>query len=35
VALGDLFTGFLGFPLAVPRDLLKGVSPELDVFVRF
>jgi len=35
VGYGDIFAGFLGFPLAVPRDLLKGVSPEFDVFVRF
>ena len=35
VGYGDLFTNFLGFPLAVPRDLLSGVSPEFDVFVRF
>ena len=35
VGYGDAFANFLGFPLAVPRDLLKGVSPEFDVFVRF
>ena len=35
VGYGDLFTDFLGFPLAVPRDFLSGVSPEFDVFVRF
>ena len=35
VGYGDVFANFLGFPLAVPRDLLKGVSPEFDVFVRF
>ena len=35
VGYGDLFPGFLGFPLAVPRDLLKGITPEFDVFVRF
>lgn len=35
VGYGDVFSNFLGFPLAVPRELLKGVSPEFDVFVRF
>jgi len=35
VGYGDLFTGFVGFPLVVPRDFLKGVAPEFDVFVRF
>ncbi len=35
VGYGDLFTGFLGLPLAVPRDFLGSVSPEFDVFVRF
>ncbi len=35
VGYGDLFTEFIGFPLAVPRDLLKGVAPEFDIFVRF
>ena len=35
VGYGDLFTGFIGFPLVVPRDLLGGVAPEFDVFVRF
>ena len=35
VGYGDVFANFLGLPLAVPRDLLKGVSPEFDVFVRF
>ena len=35
VGYGDLFTDFIGFPLAVPGDLLKGISPEFDVFVRF
>lgn len=35
VGYGDVFTEFLGFPLALPRDLLKGVSPEFDIFVRF
>lgn len=35
VGYGDVFANFLGFPLAVPREALKGVSPEFDVFVRF
>lgn len=35
VGYGDLFTNFVGFPFAVPRGLLNGVSLELDVFVRF
>lgn len=35
VGYGDIFGNFLGLPLAVPRDLLHGVSPEFDVFVRF
>lgn len=35
VGYGDLFTGFVGFPLVVPRDILGGVAPEFDVFVRF
>jgi hypothetical protein len=35
VGYGDVFGNFLGIPLAVPRELLKGVSPEFDVFVRF
>ena len=34
VGYGDVFGNFIGFPLAVP-DLLGGISPELDVFVRF
>ena len=35
VGYGDLFTGFVGFPLVLPRDILGGVAPEFDVFVRF
>ena len=35
VGYGDIFANFLGIPLAVPREVLKGVSPEFDVFVRF
>lgn len=35
VGYGDLFTDFIGFPLALPRDLLRGISPEFDIFVRF
>ncbi|MBW2212303.1 MAG: hypothetical protein JRG67_14925 [Deltaproteobacteria bacterium] len=33
VGYGDFFVQ--GFALVVPRDVLSGVSPEFDVFVRF
>lgn len=35
VGYGDTFSEFIGFPLAVPGEILKNISPEFDVFVRF
>ena len=35
VGYGDAFSEFMGFPLAIPGEVLNNISPEFDIFVRF